>query len=352
MQKIEITNFLHLIWEMEAVPYQREEHYIIKSSTPQETYRRRTGEEKTAIHWGQRKLFLTLLQFMTRYVDLGDASSNIIPKIVYAGAAPGHNIALLSKLFPTVEFHLYDMNPFSDKLNGNPKIKIYKQLFLDVDAGKWTDIADVYLISDIRRDIVGKSTLEAEKVIIGDMQMQMKWYEIMRPKYAQLKFHLPYADLGLDPTTEYLDGTVYNQAWRGSSSTECRLVPEWGRKKIWNNAEYENQNFYINSVLREGTKFINPIDGTNNPIDGIELRNDFDSTTEICILMDYLERFSPDYAKDYVKAVDLSRILSKAITLNIASLGGDLKLSDLRLDPLILKPKSAIFTEDSDITTN
>ena len=328
--------------------FEIEKYYTINKNSEERKYRSRSGEEKTTIHWGQRKLFLTVLQFMTYYVDLGTPEAPTTPQIVYAGAAPGHNISLLSKLFPTCEFHLYDTNPFSTLLDGNPKVHIYKQYFLDDDAKKWSEKDMVYFISDIRRDIAGKSTVEAEKTIQEDMQMQLRWYEIMKPKEAHLKFHLPYSGLGFQTTTDYLDGTVYVQPWRGPTSTECRLVPKWSQKKIWDNIHYEDSNFYINSVLREGTKFINPITGNNTPIDGTELRNDFDSVLEICILLDYLKRFLPNYEQDYKYAVKLSKILTETITFFIQSLGHNLSLDDLRKNPKLLAPKTSVFANEEE----
>lgn len=323
--------------------FDRDTHYVIKSNTPKEKYRSRADEVKTAIHWGQRKLFLAVLQFMTLYVDLGDASLPLTPKIVYAGAAPGHNIALLSKLFPTCEFHLYDTNPFSTSLDNNPKITMYKQYFTNDDAMKWSREQEAYLISDIRRDIAGKTPADAEKVIQEDMQMQLRWYEIMKPKQAQFKFHLPYSGMGFENTTDYIDGTVYVQAWRGPSSTECRLVPKWGVRKIWNNIDYEDANFFINARLREGTKFINPLTGDNTPIDDQELTNDYDSTLEISILLDYLKRFSP-HVNDYTQhVVKLSRILTKTITFNVEGVG-ELRMKHFRDNPFLLAPKKSAFT--------
>lgn len=326
--------------------FQPSKLYIIDSSTPEVPYTSRKDEIKTAVHWGQRKLFLTVLQFMTLYVKL---ERDIVPKIVYAGAAPGHNIALLSKLFPTCEFHLYDMNKFSDLLNGNPKVKLYKQLFLDEDAKKWNGIDNVYFISDIRRDTLGMSTKDAELIIQGDMQMQMKWIELMKPVESHLKFHLPYSGLGIGSTTEYFNGTVYVQPWRGASSTECRLVPKWGEKKLWNNKKYEDQNFYINSILREKTKFYNPLDGSLNPIDGQELLNDYDSAMEINILSDYIKKFSPNPEEDLKHVVNMSRILTNTITFYMDNLKSNVYLKHLRADIHLLAPKSSRFTEYTDI---
>jgi len=43
------------------------------------------------------------------------------------------------------------------------------------------------------------------------MQMQTRWYEIMHPKRAQIKFHLSYSGMGFETTTDYLDGEGHHQ---------------------------------------------------------------------------------------------------------------------------------------------
>ena len=109
-------------------------------------YRRRNDEEKKCIHWGQRKLLLTVIQFLTLFWDPTQVPN---PVVVYAGAAPGNNIGVISQLFPEVEFHLYDPRPFKIKpIEG--KIYLYNQYFTNKDAEKWSDRSDIYFISDIR----------------------------------------------------------------------------------------------------------------------------------------------------------------------------------------------------------
>ena len=71
-------------------------------------YKTRKSEVKTTVHWGQRKLALALIEFLTLYWDIRKVSE---PKVVYAGAAPGINIEIVSDLFPLIKFHLYDPSP-------------------------------------------------------------------------------------------------------------------------------------------------------------------------------------------------------------------------------------------------
>ncbi len=57
------------------------------------------GESKTVVHWGQRKLLMHEIEFLTKH--LGTEQRAVL---VYAGAAPGTHISLLSDLFPSVVF--------------------------------------------------------------------------------------------------------------------------------------------------------------------------------------------------------------------------------------------------------
>src|SRR4051812_18048330 len=90
-------------------------------------YRKRIGEYKQPLHWGQRKLLLSEIEFLTLY---GDRSNTV----VYVGAADGKHILYLSKLFENHKFILYDPNNFDPCLSGVEKIEINQRLFGDVDA--------------------------------------------------------------------------------------------------------------------------------------------------------------------------------------------------------------------------
>ena len=71
------------------VQFERKLH----KNTPQSKYRRRRKEIKTVIHWGQMKLLLCEIEFLTRY-------STNAKTVLYVGAAPGTHIVYLMQLFP------------------------------------------------------------------------------------------------------------------------------------------------------------------------------------------------------------------------------------------------------------
>jgi hypothetical protein len=73
---------------------------LVRSEASKASYRRRNDEYRTLVHWGQRKLLLTEIEFLTRYGHLSDT-------VIYAGAAPGTHTAVLAALFPKHKFHLH-----------------------------------------------------------------------------------------------------------------------------------------------------------------------------------------------------------------------------------------------------
>lgn len=61
---------------------------------PYEAYRSRNKDVKSAIHWGQRKLMISEIQFLSMYPERGRSYH-----IVYVGSAPGTHIAVLDEMF-------------------------------------------------------------------------------------------------------------------------------------------------------------------------------------------------------------------------------------------------------------
>ncbi len=205
-------------------------------------------------HFGQRKLFLTELLFLTNYGHLSNT-------VVYPGAAHGYHIPLLAALFPTHKFYLYDAANFFEGIESYERIKVFNKLFLEEDAMK-EEYKNALLISDIRttevatfdkaleniasnikyneelkQDVLSllqkeerkeflsmklgklhlpevksflKKNISEEKLkeinlkrelkavteqsVINDMNLQASFMEYMRPAKAMLKFRVPYYD--------------------------------------------------------------------------------------------------------------------------------------------------------------
>lgn len=329
---------------MNYVPFTSDDLQINFKSQRKE-YRERRGGDKSSIHWGQRKLLLSEIEFFAIYLD-----KTVNPICVYAGAAHGNHIPLLSELFPSLTFHLYDPSHFN--IGETDKIKIYKELFTDKIANYYRNIENVFFISDIRTidyDTINKQQLaqvgitefdnkgspigdyklikiaktksaaEVELGIWADMEIQQRWVLLMNPLHCLLKFRLPWTlrdanDIPIDRKVKYLKGTVFWQQWSPQSSTETRLKPIKNTKgqyelANWSILEYEQWCFYQNTEVRENTKFLNIFDNSTNPHSS-ELLNDYDSTAEAYILQMYLNSIGID-------DVNLTLQLSQSITINL-----------------------------------
>lgn len=195
---------------------------------------------KRKLHWGQRKLLLCEIDFLTRYCTTSKQD------VIYAGAADGRHIALLAELFPNLQFHLYDPRAFYPGLNSIKQIHTHQEFFTDDIASKWAD-RDVLFICDIR-------TFGAEDQMHAAMEnqaSQKKWVQIMQPRASMLKFKLPYPQKGENDRYRYLDGDIYFQVWGPVSTAETRLVvtPPF-REKEYDCIQYERQLSYYNNVMR------------------------------------------------------------------------------------------------------
>lgn len=262
-------------------------------------------------HWGQRKLGMALIQFLTFYWD---PETNPNPIVVYAGAAPGTNISIVSELFPRIQWELYDPNDFDIK--ANDKIHIHQEYFTDDIAKKWANRNDILFISDIRRSIYTEDSVQikSELTIWEDMQSQARWYGIMKPIKAQLKFRLPFVSPELSKVFKkyipYLDGDVFKGIWAPHHSTETRLVPKGYNYVYWDIKKYESQMFYFNTHVRGVKKYLNPFyDGEYGklPIDPPELLNDYDSISETYVWILYLQKLwgEKEVTLDNVKRMSL-----------------------------------------------
>jgi SAM-dependent methyltransferase len=291
----------------------------LTSLMPREKYRTRSNEWKGVIHWGQRKLLLTEIEFLTIFLKQYMDTKPVY--MIYAGAAPGTHVMYLSSLFPTVHFELYDPRDFSTCLNENDMINTHVQYFTDETAGQWveTDHLDktILLVSDIRTGEPGKmSDIEVENLVKIDHEWQQTWYRIMNPKMAMFKFRLPWDD----EKTEYLDGDIYIQPYPPATSTETRLIVSYNcGMKTYDNRQYEEQLFYYNNYERnmEYTNCISHI----KPIYKEWLKNEYDYAAEVHILREYICMANPTCINTYLEqkiiqmVSHISRTLSNRRTL-------------------------------------
>jgi len=253
---------------------------LLVQDAPKQEYRRRKGEVKTVIHWGQRKLLLSEIEFLTKYGMSGAT-------VVYAGAAPGTHTRYLIELFPELKFVLVDPAPFSSKLTEGPRCILRQELFTDDLAQQYAGCDKVLFMCDIRScDESLMSNQEVQHKVMEDMQTQQRWHDIIQPIKSMLKFRLPWTP----GCTEYLTGDVYLQAFGPITTTETRLVPYGHDRVMWNNKKYEEQLFYFNTVTRVA-RYAHSMP-VGRP--GYGLDYCYDCRSEVEILSEYLRKYNPE----------------------------------------------------------
>ncbi|CAK7994782.1 Cap-specific mRNA (nucleoside-2-O-)-methyltransferase [uncultured virus] len=316
---------------------------LLTDSSPVAKYQRRKDQKKKALHWGQRKLLLSEIEFFSLYWNQQEIET---PICVYAGAAEGLHINILVQLFPAIRFELYDPRRFAIKETN--RVKIHREYFTNEIARSYAHRNDVFFISDIRTtnyneildqamkeygivekdesndpigppDLVTKVKTRVTSLInegvMNDMRKQAEWVKILNPVHALLKFRprWPIMDQPDSHYDQYLAGDIYLQPWAPATSTETRLKPirnsEGNYYEIqWDNIKYEGQCYYHNSVRRENYY-------PNIYCDDPELLDDYDSAAEGKILEIYLSQFSLPHNK----IEDAVRKLSREITQSLNS---------------------------------
>lgn len=293
---------------------------ILTDNMPTSEYRRRKGEVKTVRHWGQRKLLLAEIEFLTRFLYKKDEKKF---KVVYAGAAPGTHIEYLSYLFDNITLDLYD--PASFSVRGSEKIKLFNDFFTDKTAKKYENQSNILFISDIRSaDWKSQEEEDVEEEVKKNMESQKNWFEIMKPIAGLFKFRLPWTK----GTTEYLKGDIYLPVFGPVTTSETRLMVsnENGYSySLYDNKKYENQMFYFNTNVRPAL-YLHKVNNMNQGLDHC-----YDCTSEVYILWKYLtliKKFPEDDINTWLKIAEMNDEISISLSSRLKM---TIKLSDRNL---------------------
>jgi len=253
---------------------------------------------KPQVHIGQRKLFLSELQFLSK--------NTTIKYCIYAGSAPGHKTHYLSSLFPHIKFILIDPNRFDIKLDdlSSHRRKVHPDIIhmyygYKTDSNKYKmnkkcsemNVSEkktyinfikksnhkLFVIEDYMADNYANMFKELQHVFISDIRsnesnnnyptdfdiywnssMMFNWISILQPENSMLKFRPLYLQkIEYKETDEFITSlkfgidfkedirkkifhmpksTLYVQAWAGKSSSELRM---WIKKEdIFKIVEY------------------------------------------------------------------------------------------------------------------
>ena len=193
----------------------------------------------TTVHWGQLKMLLTTIIFLIRKNK--EKYNEII--VIYAGAAKGTNIILLSKMFPNINWVLVDPKEFDNQLYNINKITILKEFFtneLAANLKKQYEDKTIFFISDIRLDTDDDN-------IIKDQENNYNWSRILDAKYSWLKFRCPYNKTYYD----YYEGKIYIQPYGRNFTSESRiLLKQNPKKKTFVVQNYIGKFYYFNLIER------------------------------------------------------------------------------------------------------
>lgn len=298
-QKVEGKNYFE-------IPFNKEDWMLLGNDDGELDYI--PGQTTNNIHIGQLKLLISELVLFVYYSD--DELKNVI----YAGAAEGYHIYILSKMFPDFTFYLYDTRPFDKRLKALKNVNIYNKYFLDEDIEHYKKLGLKYfLISDIRNLSMDQTEVNKrinEELIVEDMLLQQSWVKKLKPVYSLLKFKLPYGSEDYNKekygeTMKYLDGQVFKQAFAKPLSAETRLlVTDNDSSRDWNLISYENKMSYHNRSVRERAVYLNPINNSKTKIyEEKGLYNDYDSTYFTQVVMDYLYKINKARSEENVKNI-------------------------------------------------
>jgi len=258
---------------------------VLSDSAQRDKYFSRENELKTVNHWGQRKLLVSEIEFLTMKY------TNRIDYVIYAGAAPGTHIPFLVNLFPGIKFVLVDPSEFCVRESEN--IIIRKEYFTDAIAEEYSKFKTLF-ISDIRStDYKVEGNEEVEEGVKNDMIRQAQWAIKLKCSASMVKFRPPY---GSGEIT-YLDGDIYLPVWGPATTTESRLITtDHSSRKVYNNKKYEEQMFHFNTVTR--TNYY------NHDIKSEGLCHCFDCSSESVIIFKYIVRYTnPELlTMDYIKS--------------------------------------------------
>ena len=279
------------------IPFSR----TLSHDAPRKTYRRRTEEQKTTVHWGQRKLLMSEIEFL-----LMTQTPKKQCTVIYAGAAPGTHVRVLAEMFPRHTFILVDPAPFTVRPERG-RIHIHQAMFTDELANELRQSLQqrntrILFISDVRScDPDYHSEQVHTERINADMRAQARWHRILQPFKSMLKFRLPYAP----GSTEYLKGDIHLPVWGPPSTTECRLIVNTHPgTRTYDHTDHEEKMFHFNTVTRVA---LYP-----HTVCGCGIDHCYDCTAEVGILKAYLAATGKDDSDRSV--AQLSALISSSIS--------------------------------------
>ncbi len=280
-------------------------------------YRKTNNEFKKCIHWGQLKLFLTEIHFLTLSCQKFGSNKKVF---IYAGAAPGDHSVLLHKMFPDITFILVDPAPFNHTVITYSKSVSNFKIISGIDGqGFFTNKLAEYLknkfhnstilfTSDIRLNNPDEIDVQQDQI------RQFNWIKILEPNISMVKFRLPYGELIPKGISKYPKGTIFIQPFPGVSSTETRFILY--KEDINTISEYSDEQYertlFKHNINRSQYKYYIPEKYEYNLLtDGF--CNCYDCCLMQQIISDYMKLINLEVTRDSLKDY-ITKIISQTST--------------------------------------
>ena len=245
---------------------------------------------KTTCHYGQRKLFMSEIEFLCHHAQHGDT-------VVYAGAAPGTHITLLREMFASLNLTFILVDPAftdADAARSTSQCVIVRDLFHAEGtepncAAAYRTTPNVLFVSDIRCNTSTDGHAPSQDDVDRDMALQQECVRAMAPRAGMLKFRLPWRRV----TVPYIRGDLHLPVWGGQRTTECRLIftreqafaPDGTlNMTLYDAQRYENQMYFFNTNTRV----------SRHPGTAAGTCQCYDCAAETAILAEYTTRFPQD----------------------------------------------------------
>ena len=250
--------------------FSRDNRVLLISSSFSSDGRFDAKKPSTLEHWGQRKLLLTEIEFLTNF-GLEDQYL-----VIYVGAAPGIYMEYLSSLFPDLRFRLFDTKKFA--LRPTSKIEVRPEPFSDQIAKRYgAEKKKILFICNVR---TFNDKANPDLLLVEDMQTQRNWCELLQPHASLLNFR----PLVREEKMKYLQGDLIIEPWASKRTTECRLV-------VMKNAKSTSYNTRKFVDAMQHFHYVDRLMYYENDMDHVEtegLDHCYDCRAEIFILNEYL----------------------------------------------------------------
>lgn len=208
---------------------------------------RESKEVRKTVHLKERKIYLTLLDFLTNICGAYQVRpQDLTATVVYVSQpALESHIPVIMKKFPKVVWHLYTYATDQKySLKADNKQLFVHSSFSDEIAKQWVGKVSMFISDPALKDNL--------------LKVQEGWLKNINPNntfYSLLKFVLPF-DNGITP---YFDGILHIQAYTSQASTESRLITNGSSFREYSNKAYEEWFYYYNTIVRQHQKYITAI---------------------------------------------------------------------------------------------